>query len=902
MRRTAGCCVSATVLLAGTVGVHAQNPTLNNPNFDDQGHAFTVATGWTSFGGNKWESAFDPPRAWVQGVSEMDTNGGIGGVRQTFAVTSGASYRITVLARVTHTDLDAALGVQPGGSTDANTATYSTTTSSTGWTTLTRDFTAAGTSATVFLRGRNPKPWPLNGAWALFDMVQVERLGGGGNSPPTAVAFGSPLSGEAPLNVNFNGSGSSDPDVGQTLTYRWNFGDGANGSGEVTSHTYNADGTFTVVLTVSDGNGGTDTDSLTVTVGDSEPPGEGNLVSNPGFEENFSGGLGSGWQSWQQGGSGYWRQSTRLGRIGAGLYSGSAGFSQTVRLAAKTVLVSDLALGHAPGLRQALPDAIIVGRLFIDPLFDTYISDPEFYGRVHADNCFQTHIEKPGISAWQGMNEPNMNNADDVARRIARFEKAFADRCHELGIKACVFNFATGNPAGPNFGLGRMLMQEVIDCLAIADYVGYHPYGGPDGQLMMEPPPARDAFSMRWRIYANEYASRGLRMPPVLYTECTTFFGWRGVYTSAHIRDDLIAYEAASRNDPWAVGMMIFLVGGPQNWALWEVGDQPTIYEGAGDWNLAHPADAHEGLYSQQFGENSGGFTGGIRQVVSVNPGHTYRFEHWMKYETYGVPTNVAYQVGYDTTGQTSNPSAGSIVWTSDLIDTQRRETDIWYKHSTTFNAAGSSVSLWFRGSQPSGLKPWRVMVDEVSLVDTDPNPPQNPAIARSPSSLSRSIQQGQNAASQQFTIRNSGQGTLNYSITDNIGWLSVSPGGGQSTGETDTITVNYNTTGLTPGNHGGVITISDPSATNNPQTINVTVIVNNAPFAPVDFDQDGDVDHSDFGRFQTCLTGPGIPQTATECQPAKLDGDVDVDQDDFGIFQACFSGPTIAADINCAN
>src|SRR5581483_7184883 len=36
---------------------------------------------------------------------------------------------------------------------------------------------------------------------------------GGTNSPPTAVATGSPTSGNAPLTVNFDGSGSSDPDV-----------------------------------------------------------------------------------------------------------------------------------------------------------------------------------------------------------------------------------------------------------------------------------------------------------------------------------------------------------------------------------------------------------------------------------------------------------------------------------------------------------------------------------------------------------------------------------------------------------------------------------------------------------------------------------------------------------------
>ena len=70
----------------------------------------------------------------------------------------------------------------------------------------------------------------------------------------------------------------------------------------------------------------------------------------------------------------------------------------------------------------------------------------------------------------------------------------------------------------------------------------------------------------------------------------------------------------------------------------------------------------------------------------------------------------------------------------------------------------------------------------------------------------------------------------------------------------------------------------------------------------PGDFDHDGDVDQSDFGRFQQCLTGTGFEQFRPECQGAKLDADEDVDQDDFGIFQACMSGPGNLADDNCAN
>ena len=66
------------------------------------------------------------------------------------------------------------------------------------------------------------------------------------------------------------------------------------------------------------------------------------------------------------------------------------------------------------------------------------------------------------------------------------------------------------------------------------------------------------------------------------------------------------------------------------------------------------------------------------------------------------------------------------------------------------------------------------------------------------------------------------------------------------------------------------------------------------------DFDRDGDVDQSDFGRLQACLSGPGFTQDNPDCEFALLDGDDDVDADDFGLLQACLSGANISANPEC--
>jgi hypothetical protein len=71
------------------------------------------------------------------------------------------------------------------------------------------------------------------------------------------------------------------------------------------------------------------------------------------------------------------------------------------------------------------------------------------------------------------------------------------------------------------------------------------------------------------------------------------------------------------------------------------------------------------------------------------------------------------------------------------------------------------------------------------------------------------------------------------------------------------------------------------------------------AVIIPGDFDTDGDVDADDFGRFQTCISGPDIPADL-ECETADFDEDQDVDQSDFGILQRCLSGPDTPADPDC--
>jgi hypothetical protein len=99
------------------------------------------------------------------------------------------------------------------------------------------------------------------------------------------------------------------------------------------------------------------------------------------------------------------------------------------------------------------------------------------------------------------------------------------------------------------------------------------------------------------------------------------------------------------------------------------------------------------------------------------------------------------------------------------------------------------------------------------------------PTIAFSPSSFSFSAAEGgDNPASKTLKIWNSGTGMLNWSVSDNANWLSLSPTSGSSTGEKDEITVSVDISGIDAGDYDATITISAEGATNTPQTVSVSL------------------------------------------------------------------------------
>jgi PKD repeat protein len=239
-------------------------PEIINPDFQDDNGFFSVARGWTSFGGNKWESVWDPNRSFTQGIADTPP-GQLGGVYQQIAVTPGQTYRLEVFAKTTRSAYALALGVDPAGSNDPSAAYFNIFSDASGWTQLSAEFTARASQVTVFLAGKNTSNSYLWGSWAQFDQVALES-GGPTNTPPQALASADQTSGTAPLEVHFQGDSSYDPD-GDPVSFHWEFDDDSPpGSEPNPSHVFANAGVYSVTLSVEDDQGASDTTQIQITV------------------------------------------------------------------------------------------------------------------------------------------------------------------------------------------------------------------------------------------------------------------------------------------------------------------------------------------------------------------------------------------------------------------------------------------------------------------------------------------------------------------------------------------------------------------------------------------------------------------------------------------------------------
>jgi PKD repeat protein len=109
------------------------------------------------------------------------------------------------------------------------------------------------------------------GTWHSGTNVEVNLTASTTTPAPAANFSGSPISGDAPLVVDF-----VDSSTGSISSWSWDFGDSGSSSAQNPSHEYTTPGTYTVALTVA-GPGGSDTETKVDCIEVAEP---GSLVAD----------------------------------------------------------------------------------------------------------------------------------------------------------------------------------------------------------------------------------------------------------------------------------------------------------------------------------------------------------------------------------------------------------------------------------------------------------------------------------------------------------------------------------------------------------------------------------------------------------------------------------------------
>jgi|GEM_PF-4587793 len=184
------------------------------------------------------------------------------------------------------------------------------------------------------------------------------------------------------------------------------------------------------------------------------------------------------------------------------------------------------------------------------------------------------------------------------------------------------------------------------------------------------------------------------------------------------------------------------------------------------------------------------------------------------------------YTLGTDARWMSLDSAGGSSTGEHDRVQ---------ISYSTAGLAAGSYTGLVNITSDVATNSPQTVKVTLSVL-----RPPPGPTIIFSPPYLYSDVNVGSNAQSQVFYIWNGGTGTLNYALSTDAAWLSVTPTNGASastgtstSGQSSMIQVSFATETLPAGSYTGLIAIVSADATNSPQSVRVTLNVAPPPPPP---------------------------------------------------------------------
>ena len=119
-----------------------------------------------------------------------------------------------------------------------------------------------------------------------------------------------------------------------------------------------------------------------------------------------------------------------------------------------------------------------------------------------------------------------------------------------------------------------------------------------------------------------------------------------------------------------------------------------------------------------------------------------------------------------------------------------------------------------------------RVMGGRVDMGVDEFTSTLTPVIGISPTSFELSVNIGSPNPQANLYIRNIGSSTMDWEVTEDCPWLQVDPDEGESSGETDQVTLSTDLWGLGPGSYHCELEITAGGAANSPQTVDINLTI----------------------------------------------------------------------------
>jgi len=211
---------------------------------------------------------------------------------------------------------------------------------------------------------------------------------------------------------------------------------------------------------------------------------------------------------------------------------------------------------------RGIPDGVMLIARYYGAGDVDYWEWTEANANTLADLMERAHeVLRGRVDAWECVNEPVVNSVPSM-KRLAAFERAWAERMRARGLKTIVGNFAVGNPEPE-------LMPYFRPALEAADYFGYHGYGAP--RILS----GAEWYALRYRRLLE---AAGLEKPVIL-TEAGVdggvlggrLRGWRTFCTDDEYVAQLKEFDRVLQEDERVVGATIFCYG---NWdSRWQTFD-----------------------------------------------------------------------------------------------------------------------------------------------------------------------------------------------------------------------------------------------------------------------------------------------------------------------------------------